>query len=123
LAPIGGINLVQGCNFHNNSRIDIWVKQNNAPAIVGCYSDSPTFCLAGPAWIAGCSHITSGVGLFIDGTATYFDQDSPTIIIEGCYSPNSKLVANAGCTVYLRGNTFSRADYLSNWSGPVKENI
>jgi hypothetical protein len=124
-APLGGVMLVEGCNFHNNSRIDVFVKQQNAPAIVGCYSDSTTFCLAGPVWIAGCYHNTSNVGTFLDASLTYFAFDNPLFTIEGCYSPNSKLIAaaNNGCKVYLRGNTFSRSDYLTGWNGTVGENI
>lgn len=123
LAIQGGVHLIKGCTFSNNAEIDIWIKQQNPATIVGCYSDSSIFCCVGPTWIAGCAHVTSGIGTFYDGTGVRFDQDNPIVTIEACYSPNSKLVANSGCILYLRGNTFSRADYLTGWAGPVNENI
>jgi hypothetical protein len=119
VSQAGSIDLVKGCVFHNNAYIDMWIKQQNSPVIVGCRSDSPTFACVGPAWIAGCTHITASQGLFFDGTATFFDQDNPIITIEGCYSSNSRLDANSGCVVYLRGNTFDRGDATTNWAGTI----
>lgn len=122
LAINGGVNLIRGCTFHNNATIDIWIRQQNPAPIVGCYSDSGTFCCAGPAWIVGCTHTTAS-GLFYDGTGKY-SQDNPTVTIEGCSVPNAVIQANSGCFFYLRGNTFGNGSYLSGVPGPsVRENI
>jgi len=123
LAVQGGVNLIKGCTFAGNTDIDIWIKQQNPAPVLGCTSSSGTFCCAGPAWIAGCSH-TAASGLFFDGTGTRFSQDNPLVVIEGCSAPNSVIQANAGNFFYLRGNTFGNAGYLTGVPAPsIKENI
>lgn len=120
--PVGAVNAIVGCNFHNNNQLDIWVKQDQAPTIIGCYSDSPNFCLAGPVWIVGCYHNPSSAGGIWNALAD--NQDEPKAIVEGCYlGGNSGIYGNNTHTIYLRSNTVLNAGYLSNFSGTVAENI
>ncbi len=107
-----------------SSALDIDVKQAQCPAIIGCRSISPNFCLAGPVWIAGCYHNPAVAGGLWNANAE--DQDLPRAIIEGCYGgANSGIYgrAGAGQSVYLRGNNFTNAGYLSTYGGTVAENI
>lgn len=119
VCPSGGVKLVKGCNFRNSARLDIWNKGESC-VIEGCHSASPTFLCVGPAWIIGCIHNTSGVGTFYDGTGTYFANDMPWITVDGCYSTNSKFLShtNGSAKLYLKGNTFNRSDYLTDWINP-----
>jgi hypothetical protein len=99
--------------------LDILVKQQQCPAILGCRSVSQNFCSVGPAWIAGCSHNPPNAGyLWLGGI------DNPRSVIEGCSGgANSAIFGNAGQSLYLRGNTFANAGYLTNFAGTVVENI
>lgn len=99
--------------------LDIFVKEQQCPAIIGCRSVSPYFCNAGPVWIAGCHHNPVNPGyIWVGGV------DTPIGIIEGSLGgANSGIFGNSGQILYLRGNTFNNAGYLANFAGTVKENI
>lgn len=104
-----------------SSALDIWIFQNQAPVIIGCRSVSPNFCMAGPAWIAGCIHNPPVAGGFLNGFAGFATGST---VIEGCSGgANSGIYGRASQTIYLRGNSFANAGYLSNFAGTVSENI
>jgi hypothetical protein len=116
VCPLGVVNLMQGINFNNNAQIDIWVKEQNVPAIIGCNSNSPVFTCCALSTIIGCRHNPASLGLFIDwsNTTSRFLLDLATVVAEGNYVSNGRIAApNNSCNLYLRGNNFERSDYIS----------
>lgn len=108
------------------SGLDIYARQAQCPAIIGCRSTSPNFCEGGPVAITGCYHNPSNPGGILNWVID--SQDQPQGIVEGCLGgANSQFYsANISNLLYLRGSTFNNAGYLTNHftgSGTVKENI
>jgi len=108
--PSGAINLVLGCWFENNSQIDVHVKQNECPTIIGGYSTSPNVCLIGPGAIMSFYHNPSSVGGIWNGLVG-LDQDRAIIAIDGCLcGANSKLIGGpVDHIAYVRGTSFLNA--------------
>jgi len=129
----GGQGALFGCRFENNAALDIVHKQNSLE-LIGCSSTSRnflTFC----GTVIGCTHENALEGMF--WTPSYFNLPGDTgpteylpdpywtealgcdgnfIVAKGNRSSNGVVFSrNEGARLYLRGNTFSNSDYLTDF--------